>query len=200
MGFERVTSIIQGTKNFTDFANAKISNYETDIFRPIFDEIEKLSGKKYGSTLPDPSATLISEPSTSHRRRLSRYCRSHPHSKLCHRRRHRARQHRPQLRSPPHPAPRCSLWPHPRVSGAVLLQACRLCSPGRWAMFFPRSGRNRSTSRTCSGGRRRRLTGRWIEELKSLIMQLEALLPQEGSPRDCKISRTVSRARRFPAL
>ena len=52
MGFERVTSIIQGTKNFKDFANAKISNYETDIFRPIFDALEKLSGKKYGSTLP----------------------------------------------------------------------------------------------------------------------------------------------------
>jgi alanyl-tRNA synthetase len=52
MGFERVTSIIQGTKAFTDFANAKISNYETDIFRPIFDELEKLSGKRYGSTLP----------------------------------------------------------------------------------------------------------------------------------------------------
>jgi alanyl-tRNA synthetase len=52
MGFERVASIIQGTKNFTDFANAKISNYETDIFRPIFDEIEKMSGKKYTSTLP----------------------------------------------------------------------------------------------------------------------------------------------------
>jgi len=56
MGFERLTSIIQGTKNFTDFANAKISNYETDIFRPIFDEIEKLSGKQYGCTLPQPNA------------------------------------------------------------------------------------------------------------------------------------------------
>ena len=56
MGFERVTSIIQGTKDFTDFANAKISNYETDIFRPIFDEIEKLSGKRYTSTLPQPNA------------------------------------------------------------------------------------------------------------------------------------------------
>jgi alanyl-tRNA synthetase len=52
MGFERVASIIQGTQKFTDFANAKISNYETDIFRPIFDALEKLSGKKYGSTLP----------------------------------------------------------------------------------------------------------------------------------------------------
>ena len=57
MGFERVTSIIQGTKNLTDFANAKISNYETDIFRPIFDVIEKLSGKKYGSTLPKSGST-----------------------------------------------------------------------------------------------------------------------------------------------
>jgi alanyl-tRNA synthetase len=55
LGFERVTSIIQGTKNFTKFAEATISNYETDIFRPIFDEIEILSGKKYGSTLPDSS-------------------------------------------------------------------------------------------------------------------------------------------------
>jgi alanyl-tRNA synthetase len=56
MGFERVASIIQGTKEFTDFANAKISNYETDVFRSIFDEIEKLSGKKYGCTLPQPNA------------------------------------------------------------------------------------------------------------------------------------------------
>ena len=52
MGFERVTSIMQGTRNFTDFKNAKISNYETDIFRPIFDKLERMSGRKYGSTLP----------------------------------------------------------------------------------------------------------------------------------------------------
>src|SRR5688572_13196648 len=57
MGFERVTSIIQGTKQFTDFANAKISNYETDIFRPIFDEIERLSGKTYACTLPQSGST-----------------------------------------------------------------------------------------------------------------------------------------------
>ncbi|HET9417972.1 MAG TPA: alanine--tRNA ligase-related protein, partial [Chthoniobacterales bacterium] len=37
MGFERVTAIIQGTKNLSDFSGA-ISNYETDIFRPIFNE------------------------------------------------------------------------------------------------------------------------------------------------------------------
>src|SRR5450432_410610 len=59
MGFERVTSIIQGTKNFSDFANAKISNYETDIFRPMFNELEKLSGKKYGSTLPGDAIAKV---------------------------------------------------------------------------------------------------------------------------------------------
>src|SRR5213594_4053781 len=51
MGFERAVAIIQGTKNLTDFFGI-VSNYETDIFRPIFDEVEKLSGKKYRSTLP----------------------------------------------------------------------------------------------------------------------------------------------------
>jgi alanyl-tRNA synthetase len=51
MGFERVTGIMQNTRKFTDFARV-VSNYETDIFRPLFDKLEKLSGKKYGSTLP----------------------------------------------------------------------------------------------------------------------------------------------------
>ena len=57
MGFERVTAIIQGTKNLTDFSGT-ISNYETDIFRPIFDELEKLSGKKYGGTTPEKNSQL----------------------------------------------------------------------------------------------------------------------------------------------
>jgi len=65
MGFERVTAIIQGTKNLTDFSET-ISNYEADIFRPIFDELEGLSGKKYASTLPGPSqpSTLNSQQAT----------------------------------------------------------------------------------------------------------------------------------------
>jgi alanyl-tRNA synthetase len=60
MGFERVTAIIQGTKNLTDFSGT-ISNYDTDIFRPIFDELEKLSGKKYGSTMPKQEGAGESE-------------------------------------------------------------------------------------------------------------------------------------------
>ena len=55
MGFERVTAIIQDTKNLTDFSGT-ISNYDTDVFRPIFDELEKLSGKKYTSTLAKPGS------------------------------------------------------------------------------------------------------------------------------------------------
>src|SRR5204862_6737991 len=51
MGFERVTGIIQGTRNLTDFSGT-VSNYETDVFRPIFDEIEKLSRRTYRATLP----------------------------------------------------------------------------------------------------------------------------------------------------
>jgi alanyl-tRNA synthetase len=51
MGFERVSAIIQGTNKLTHFSGTT-SNYETDVFRPIFDELEKLSGKKYTSTLP----------------------------------------------------------------------------------------------------------------------------------------------------
>ena len=61
MGFERVTSMIQGTKGFTDFENAKISNYETDVFRPLFDELEKLTGKKYKSTLPASAQNLTED-------------------------------------------------------------------------------------------------------------------------------------------
>jgi len=51
MGFERVCAIIQCTDHFRDFTR-RISNYETDVFAPIFRELETLSGKNYGSTLP----------------------------------------------------------------------------------------------------------------------------------------------------
>jgi alanyl-tRNA synthetase len=61
MGLERITAMIQGTKNFTDFSGV-VSNYETDVFRPIFDELQKLSGKKYTSTLPGGYASSMSRP------------------------------------------------------------------------------------------------------------------------------------------
>jgi alanyl-tRNA synthetase len=60
MGFERVTAIIQGTSNLTDFSET-VSNYDTDVFRPIFDEIERLSGKKYAATTPGQTAAPDTE-------------------------------------------------------------------------------------------------------------------------------------------
>ena len=55
MGFERLCSIILNTKGFTDFSGV-ISNYETDVFTPIFTKLSELSGKKYASTLPEKDA------------------------------------------------------------------------------------------------------------------------------------------------
>ena len=56
MGFERVAAIIQSTSNFSDF-DGLVSNYDTDVFKLIFSEIEKLSGKKYTATLPSVDPT-----------------------------------------------------------------------------------------------------------------------------------------------
>ena len=55
MGFERVAGIVQCTRGFADF-NRVVSNYETDVFRPIFDALQRLSGKRYASTLPAPGS------------------------------------------------------------------------------------------------------------------------------------------------
>ncbi|MFO1499156.1 MAG: alanine--tRNA ligase [Verrucomicrobiota bacterium] len=60
MGFERVTAIMQNSRGFKDFSRT-VSNYETDVFRPLFDAIERLSGTRYGSTLPSPQAAGHSE-------------------------------------------------------------------------------------------------------------------------------------------
>lgn len=57
MGFERVTAIIQGTRGLQDFTRARISNYETDVFRPLFEALERMSGRRYGSTLPRPGSS-----------------------------------------------------------------------------------------------------------------------------------------------
>ena len=42
---------MQSTRNFTDFSKPA-SNYNTDVFSPLFTKLEELSGKSYQSTLP----------------------------------------------------------------------------------------------------------------------------------------------------
>ena len=52
MGFERVAAVMQTTSGFTDFSKP-VSNYDTDVFSPIFSKLGELSGKTYASTLPE---------------------------------------------------------------------------------------------------------------------------------------------------
>ncbi len=52
MGFERLVRLMQG----------KNSNYDTDIFTPTINEIERLSGKKYSHTFPEgPNGEGVNE-------------------------------------------------------------------------------------------------------------------------------------------
>ncbi len=60
MGFERVCSILQGTEGLTNFSN-RISNYDTDVFTPIFAKLAEISGKSYGGTLPQSRQTVTPE-------------------------------------------------------------------------------------------------------------------------------------------
>lgn len=49
MGFERICAVIQG----------KGSNYETDVFMPLINEISKISGKSYKGDLTDPDSIAM---------------------------------------------------------------------------------------------------------------------------------------------
>jgi alanyl-tRNA synthetase len=51
MGFERVAGIMATTENFTNFTRPP-SNYNADVFAPIFARISEMSGKSYGRTMP----------------------------------------------------------------------------------------------------------------------------------------------------
>ncbi len=51
MGFERACAVIQGTKGFTDFSTLA-SNYDTDVFSPLFARLSEMSGKSYTATVP----------------------------------------------------------------------------------------------------------------------------------------------------
>lgn len=52
MGFERIAGIFATTKNLTEIGEVP-SNYNSDVFTPIFDKLTEISGHKYGSTLPE---------------------------------------------------------------------------------------------------------------------------------------------------
>ena len=57
MGFERVAGVIECTEGFKDFSRP-VSNYDSGVFRPIFEKLSDLSGKNYRGTLPESRANL----------------------------------------------------------------------------------------------------------------------------------------------
>ncbi len=63
MGFERVAGIMATTKNFTDFT-AEPSNYEADVFAPLFAKITALSSKTYARTVPTKREGLTEQENT----------------------------------------------------------------------------------------------------------------------------------------
>ncbi len=60
MGFERVCALIQNTDGFKDFSR-KPTNYNTDVFSPIFAKLEELSGKKYVDVYPGDESEVVEE-------------------------------------------------------------------------------------------------------------------------------------------
>jgi alanyl-tRNA synthetase len=63
MGFERVAGIFATTKGFTDFS-AEPSNYDCDLFAPLFAKISQLSGKSYARTVPTKRSGLTEQEQT----------------------------------------------------------------------------------------------------------------------------------------
>jgi alanyl-tRNA synthetase len=63
MGFERVAGIMATTKNFTDFS-PEPSNYNADVFSPLFTTVTALSGKTYTGTVPTKREGLTEQENT----------------------------------------------------------------------------------------------------------------------------------------
>jgi alanyl-tRNA synthetase len=63
MGFERVAGIHATTKGFKDFS-ADPSNYNADVFAPLFRKVTELSGKTYRGTVPTKREGLTEQENT----------------------------------------------------------------------------------------------------------------------------------------
>ncbi len=62
MGFERVAGIYATTTGFKDFS-AEPSNYNADVFSPLFKKVAELSGKTYAGTVPTKREGLTEQES-----------------------------------------------------------------------------------------------------------------------------------------
>ena len=122
MGFERVSGIHASSKGFTDFS-AEPSNYDSDMFAPIFARVAELSGKTYKGTVPTRRLGLTR--AGAYRRRLPRARRPRPLRVVRHLRRDPPGQRGPQLRHPQDPSPRGPLRPSSGAPDRLLRAAGR---------------------------------------------------------------------------
>ena len=149
-------AIIQGTKNLTDFSGT-ISNYETDVFRPIFDELEKLSGKNTRarcrcsasvvslSRSRQPAISTLRRQQETDRRRLPRHRRSHPRAFVRDRRRNHSIKRRPRLRFASHSCVERFATDARSVFTSRSSSNSSTSWRKRWATSFRKSARNNQT-------------------------------------------------------
>ena len=127
--------------------DAKISNYDTDVFRPIFDEIDEAQRQELrAAPCPRPARTGHHRAGED-RRRLPRHRRPHPHAQLRHRRRHPCPATTTATTSSAAScaAPSATAARSASPGQALLLQAGRRARRRRWATSSPRSARTAST-------------------------------------------------------
>lgn len=60
MGFERMVAIFQCTDGLRDFSRT-VSNYDTDLFAPLFGKIAEMSGAKYGGRYAEVGVEMDAE-------------------------------------------------------------------------------------------------------------------------------------------
>ena len=70
MGFERACAVLECTKGATDFSQP-ISNYDTEVFRPIIAAVEKLSGHRYSPGHSADTASISIRVIADHIRMIS---------------------------------------------------------------------------------------------------------------------------------
>ncbi len=63
MGFERAASVMQCTKGLTDFSKL-CSNYDTDVFAPLFAKLAAITGRSYTGTVPTSREGLSEQEQT----------------------------------------------------------------------------------------------------------------------------------------
>ena len=118
MGLERITAVAQG----------KLSNYDTDLFRPLIDFTADLAGIKLRRRPGD-------------RREPAGHRRPHPRGRLPHRRRRPALQRGARLRPAPRHAPRHAPRPAARPHRTLLLQGLRAWWPTLMEESYPELSR-----------------------------------------------------------